>query len=151
MRTPRANPQSAAPLPVSAVTEITVRIASDREIIEARQHGRAMAVRLGFGTADRAMIAAAISELARNLLLFAERGHITVAVVEQASRHGLRIVASDSGPGIADIDVALEDGWSSAGRLGFGLAGVKRLMNEFSVTSTPGGGTTVTAIKWRTS
>ena len=96
-----------------------------------------------------ALIATAISELARNILTYAGEGEIEVAVEETAGRRGIRIVARDEGPGIADIGLALQDGYSTSRSLGIGLPGVRRLMDEFEVTSEPGSGTVVRATKWQ--
>ena len=95
------------------------------------------------------MVVTAVSELARNALLYAEAGDITVSLVQQDDKHGVSIVAKDNGPGIADIPQALQDGFSTAGRLGLGLPGVKRLMDDFEICSAPGMGTTVIARKWK--
>jgi serine/threonine-protein kinase RsbT len=129
---------------------IRVRIDSDQAIVEARQRGRALAEQAGFSVTDAAMIATAISELAQNALRYASHGRVSVKVAKQDGRLGLTIVASDRGPGIADVPRALEDGYSTSGGLGIGLPGVKRLMDEFAIASAPGRGTTVTTTKWKT-
>ena len=103
---------------------------------------------LGFPKTDLALIATAISELARNILTYAGEGEIEVAVEEAGGRRGLVIIARDHGPGIADISLALQDGYSTSRSLGIGLPGVRRLMDEFEVTSDPGSGTVVRAMKW---
>lgn len=128
---------------------IRVRVDSDRAIVEARQRGRALAERAGFGLTDLAIIATAISELARNALQYAKWGDIVVRCVEDGDRMGVLVMATDAGPGIANIAQALQDGYSSSGSLGLGLPGVKRLMDEFEISSEPGHGTTVIAKKWR--
>src|SRR2546428_10350927 len=101
-----------------------------------------MATELGFPTGDARLIATAISELARNIVSYARKGEITLKMVQALSRQGVLIIASDSGPGIQDIPQALRDGFSTSGSLGLGLPGVRRLMDEFEITSQPGGGTT---------
>lgn len=126
-----------------------VRVDSDRAIVEARQRGRAIAEQAGFSLTDLAIIATAISELARNALQYARWGDIIVRTVEDGDRVGVLVIASDAGPGIANIAQALQDGYSSSGSLGLGLPGVKRLMDEFEISSEPGRGTTVTTKKWR--
>jgi serine/threonine-protein kinase RsbT len=131
------------------VTEVRVRIESDRDIVEARQRGRELANHAGFGFTDLALIATAISELARNVLRYATTGEIVVRIVEGPSRTGIRITASDEGPGIADVSEALQDGFSTSGSLGLGLPGVKRIMDEFEITSELGRGTSVVATRWR--
>ena len=131
------------------LTEIRVRIDSDRAIVEARQRGRELANHAGFAFTDLAIIATAISELARNALLYANRGEIHIAMLEDGLRRGIRITAADDGPGISSVPQALQDGYSTSGSLGLGLPGVKRLMDDFHITSEVGRGTTVIAIKWR--
>jgi serine/threonine-protein kinase RsbT len=125
-----------------------IRIDSDTSIIEARHLGRTLAAEAGFGFTDLAMIATAISELARNVLRYATSGEMTLALVQQEGRTGLTITARDEGPGIPDVALALQDGYSTSGNLGLGLPGVKRLMDEFEISSAPGQGTTVIATKW---
>ncbi len=126
-----------------------IAIRADVDIISARQRGRDLGVELGFAKTDLALIATAISELARNILTYASRGEIEVAIEEAAGRRGLLVVARDQGPGIADIALALQDGYSTSRSLGIGLPGVRRLMDEFEVISEPGAGTIVRAMKWR--
>jgi serine/threonine-protein kinase RsbT len=132
-----------------AVGEIRVAINSDQDIVAARQKGRFLAGELGFSSGDATLIATAISELARNIVSYAGRGEITVKGIHASSRVGIQVVASDDGPGIADIRQALRDGFSTSGSLGLGLPGVRRLMDEFEITSQPGKGTMVAVKKWR--
>lgn len=129
--------------------EIGVAINSDQDIVLARQKGRAKAIELGFSSGDATLIATAISELARNIVAYAGRGQITLKVVNGLNRQGISVVASDEGPGILDVRQALRDGFSTSGSLGLGLPGVRRLMDEFEITSQPGRGTTVVVKKWR--
>ncbi len=124
-------------------------INSDQDIVLARQKGRAMAAELGFLSGDATLIATAISELARNIVTYAGKGHITLKGIQNSSHVGILVVASDHGPGIPDISQALRDGFSTSGSLGLGLPGVRRLMDEFEITSRPGGGTTVAVKKWK--
>ena len=124
-------------------------INSDQDIVTARQRGRALAIELGFSTGDATLIATSISELARNIVSYARRGEIILKAVHGSSRQGISIVAADSGPGIRDIRQAMRDGFSTSGSLGLGLPGVRRLMDEFEITSEPGHGTVVTVKKWR--
>jgi serine/threonine-protein kinase RsbT len=126
-----------------------VAINSDQDIVLARQKGRAMATELGFASGDATLIATAISELARNIVSYARKGEITLKTVNGLNRQGILLIASDSGPGIPDIRQALRDGFSTSGSLGMGLPGVRRLMDEFEITSQPGQGTTVTVKKWK--
>jgi len=132
-----------------SVGEIRVSINSDQDIVSARQKGRAMAMELGFSSGDATLIATAISELARNIVTYARKGHITLKGVQGSSRVGILVIASDEGPGILDIRQALRDGFSTSGSLGLGLPGVRRLMDEFEITSQPNLGTTVAVKKWR--
>ena len=129
--------------------EIRVSINSDQDIVLARQKGRALALDAGFSSGDATLVAAAISELARNIVSYARRGEITLTLVNSSSRQGLVITASDRGPGIPDIRQALRDGFSTSGSLGLGLPGVRRLMDDFQVNSELGRGTTVVAKKWK--
>jgi serine/threonine-protein kinase RsbT len=129
--------------------EIRVAIDSDQDIVAARQRGRALAIELGFSAVDATFIATAISELARNILVYAREGEITLRTVQGPNRRGIVVIASDNGPGISDVRQALRDGFSTSGSLGLGLPGVRRLMDEFEVTSQLGRGTTVTVRKWR--
>jgi serine/threonine-protein kinase RsbT len=126
-----------------------VAINSDQDIILARQRGRALATEMGFVATDATLIATAISELARNIVSYARSGEITLKVVNGSNREGLSIIASDSGPGIRDVHQAMRDGFSTSGSLGMGLPGVRRLMDEFEIVSTPGQGTTVAVKKWK--
>lgn len=128
--------------------EQVVQIATEADILSARQSGRAIAARLGFSQTDVTLIATAISELARNIVQYAGRGEIVLSVIEERSRAGLSIEARDRGPGIADVARALEDGFSTGGSLGLGLPGARRLLDELQVESEPGVGTVVRGTKW---
>jgi serine/threonine-protein kinase RsbT len=132
---------------VAGETQIPIDL--DVDIVRARREGRTLAAELGFSAVDATLIATAISELARNILMYAQHGEIVLRRVEQDGRCGLVVVARDHGPGIADTGQALRDGFSTAGRLGLGLPGVRRLMDEFEIVSGRGNGTEVTASKWR--
>jgi serine/threonine-protein kinase RsbT len=129
--------------------ECKVPINSERDIVVARQKGRAMATDLGFSLGDATLIATAISELARNIISYAEEGVIAMNVIYDSRREGLLIVASDEGPGISDLKLALRDGFSTSGSLGIGLPGVRRLMDDFDIASEPGHGTIVRVTKWK--
>ena len=131
------------------VGDIRVPIKSDQDLVLARQEGRALASRLGFSSVDATFIATAISELARNILAYAREGVITLRAIRDSSREGILVVASDDGAGIPDIRLALRDGFSTSGSLGLGLPGVRRLMDEFEITSRPGRGTNVKVKKWK--
>ncbi len=129
--------------------ELRVAIKADQDIVLARQNGRAMAIELGFSSGDATLIAAAISELARNIVAYAGQGEILLQPIHSSKVTGMRIVARDDGPGIRDISQAMRDGFSTSGSLGIGLPGVRRLMDEFEITSVPGRGTTVAVKKWK--
>lgn len=129
--------------------DVRVQIDSDRAIVEARQRGRELANHAGFSVTDLAIIATAISELARNALRYATRGQIAVRLLEDGSRRGIAIIASDDGPGISNVVQALQDGFSTSDSLGLGLPGVRRLMDEFDIESEIGRGTVVIAKKWK--
>lgn len=136
--------------------EIRISIASDQDILAARQKGRSLAAGLSFSPGGATLIATAISELARNIVTYAKRGEIRLKVVDGAARAGLeaqqgiQVVAHDEGPGIPDVPQALRDGFSTSGSLGLGLPGVRRLVDEFQIVSAENRGTTVTVRKWKT-
>ena len=132
-----------------AASEARVRIKSDTDIVTARSQGRTLATELGFSSGDSTLIATAISELGRNILSYAGQGDIFISAIDGSNRSGILIVASDRGPGIPDIHQALRDGYSTSGGLGIGLPGVRRLMDEFEITSVPKRGTTVKVKKWK--
>ena len=128
--------------------ELRIPIETDQDIVTARQEGRALAAQLSFSTSDLTVLAAAISELARNIVEYAKRGEVRVSLTERNGRRGVVVVARDDGPGIPDVTLALQDGYSTSGSLGLGLPGARRLMDEFEIQSAPGRGTTVTMRKW---
>ena len=128
--------------------EIRVPIVEDVDVVVARQEGRALAQELGMSASLQTMLATAISEVARNMYTYAARGEIALSVVVDGTRRGIQVIARDCGPGIPDIDLALQDGYSTAGSLGLGLPGARRLMDDFQVDSAPGRGTTVLMRKW---
>lgn len=128
--------------------DIRVPITSETDIVAARQKGRELAAAGGFSRTEQTLIATAISEVARNIVEYAKRGEIILSAVEQAGRRGMVVIARDEGPGIADPELAMRDGYSTAHGLGMGLPGAKRLMDEFDLLSTLGRGTTITMRKW---
>ncbi|GAA0452601.1 anti-sigma regulatory factor [Alkalibacillus silvisoli] len=128
-------------------TVSSVAIKKEWDIVAARQAGRQISQRLGFGSVDQARITTAISELARNIYLYAKEGEIIFDEVHDLPKVGLKIIAKDKGPGINDLSAAMKDGYSTSGGLGAGLPGVKRLMDEFDMESGDTG-TKVTVIKW---
>jgi anti-sigma regulatory factor (Ser/Thr protein kinase) len=129
--------------------EVRVPIISDADLVTARAEARAMAERLGFPRPDPTLIATAISEIARNIVVHVGRGEIILEPFGDADRYRLVVTARDEGPGIRDVEAALRDDYSARGGLGLGLAGARRLMDDFDVSSDPDTGTTVTMRKWR--
>ena len=123
-------------------------IRSGADIVAARQQGRNMAMRLGFSDVDQIVIATAISEVARNIVEYAQQGEISISPLQIGGRSGILIIARDQGPGIADINQAMQVGYTTGRGLGLGLPGSKRLMDEFEIKSAKGQGTTVTMKKW---
>lgn len=128
--------------------EVSVSIESDADIVTARQEGRQLAAAAGFSGADQTIVALAISEIARNIVSYAQRGKVSLSRMDEGGRRGILIVAQDDGPGIPDIDLAMRDGYSTAKSLGVGLPGARRVMDEFELVSALGKGTTVTMKKW---
>lgn len=129
-------------------TETHTPVRSTMDIVTARQCSRAMAVAVGFSGADVTLIAAAISEVARNIVDHAKEGELTLQVVVKEGRHGMHIVATDHGPGIPDVAEAMKYGYSTRRGIGMGLPGAKWLVDEFDIQSVVGRGTTVTMTKW---
>lgn len=126
----------------------SIEIQTEWDIVAARQLGRNEAKSTGFGTVDQARITTAISELARNIYLYAGKGRIEIESIKVGQRAGLLIIASDEGPGISDLQKVMEDGYTTSGGLGAGMPGVKRLMDDFQIETEVGTGTTITATKW---
>ena len=128
--------------------ESRVAIRSDADIVTALQQGRTLAHQLGFASSDLTVIATALSELGRNILTYAGSGAIVLRPTRAGNKHGRLVVARDQGPGIPDIALAMQDGYSTSNSLGLGLPGTRRLMDEFDIHSVVGRGTTVTVKKW---
>ena len=129
-------------------SEVRVPINAAPDVVLARKQARELAARLGFSMTDQTILATAVSEIARNIVRFAGKGVALIEMLDEP-RPGLRVTASDTGPGIADIEGALTDGYSTYNGLGMGLPGARRLMDEFTLVSEVGRGTTVTMTKWR--
>ena len=129
--------------------EARVRVTVDADVVTARQKGREIAARAGFTATELTVIATAISEIARNIVKFAQRGEIVIRMIDEPGRCGVTVVARDVGPGIVNVSDAMQDGYSTYRGLGLGLPGARRLMDEFDVASEVGKGTTVTMAKWR--
>ena len=127
--------------------ESSVDIITEWDIVAARQLGRNEVKDVGFGTVDQARITTAISELARNIYLYAGKGKIEIRQITEGNLRGLLVIASDKGPGIPDVRKVMEDGFTTSGGFGAGLPGVKRLMDEFKIETVLGEGTTISASK----
>jgi serine/threonine-protein kinase RsbT len=129
-------------------TDVVISIQADVDVLLARQKARALATPLRFSSSELTLIATAISEVARNIVSYAGRGEIVLRIEQRGPRRGLRVIARDQGPGIADIERAMEDGYSTSRSLGLGLPGSRRLMDEFEIASQLGEGTVITMVKW---
>jgi serine/threonine-protein kinase RsbT len=130
------------------VSEEIVPIKADVDVVVARQRARGLLSGWRFSGSELTLIATAISEVARNIVSYAENGEVVLRIVRRGQQRGLLVIARDRGPGIADIGRAMEDGYSTSRGLGLGLPGSKRLMDEFELVSEVGKGTEVTMIKW---
>jgi serine/threonine-protein kinase RsbT len=128
--------------------EVRIPINSEDDILTARQQARSLALKVGFWSVEQTFIAIAVAELALNILQYAGTGEIVLNEGEKHGTQGVVIVARDTGPGIPNPDLALQEGYSTSGGPGLGLPGAKRLMDEFELVSEVGKGTTVTMKKW---
>jgi anti-sigma regulatory factor (Ser/Thr protein kinase) len=126
-----------------------VLIESDRDLVDARAVARELALRLGFSRTDATLIATAISEIARNIVVHVGQGTVVMSPLLEEARYGVRVVAEDEGIGIRNVEAALEDGYAGRGGLGLGLSGARRLMDEFEIDTGADRGTRVTMTKWR--
>lgn len=131
------------------MSELRIAIEREVDIIAARQAGRQLAAQLGFSSTDQTLVATAISEVARNILIYAQRGEIVLAPISDGTRKGIEVIAADQGPGIENLELALRDGYSTKNSLGLGLPGARRLMDDFDLASELGRGTRVTMKKWK--
>jgi serine/threonine-protein kinase RsbT len=129
--------------------EVLVAIREDADLIVARAQGRELASRQGFSRTDATLIATAISEVARNIVVHAGHGEIVLRAVDDGRRVGLQVVARDQGPGIRDVEGLARRGFTAGHGLGLGLPGARRLVDDFEIVSASGSGTTVTMTKWR--
>jgi serine/threonine-protein kinase RsbT len=127
----------------------TIALRTSDDVVRARQAVRARAIEAGFGIVDQTKLVTAASEVARNTVDYGGGGTLRIEIVREGSRRGVQLTFSDNGPGIADIEQAMTDGYTSGGGLGLGLGGAKRLSNEFTIDSAPGKGTTVTLARWK--
>jgi serine/threonine-protein kinase RsbT len=126
-----------------------VAITTDADVVTARQRARSMGGELGFTSTDLTLLATAISEVARNITAYAGAGEVRLRIVRGTNgRQGIEVIAADEGPGIANVELALQDGYTTGGGLGLGLPGARRLVDEFELQTTLGEGTTVRLVKW---
>jgi serine/threonine-protein kinase RsbT len=128
--------------------EIRVAIRTDADVVTARQEARAMGARLGFSSTDLTLLATAISEVARNITTYAGEGEVLLRVLDENGRQGIEVLATDEGPGIEDVELAMQDGYTTGNGLGLGLPGTRRLVDEFNLQTVPGEGTAVRLVKW---
>jgi serine/threonine-protein kinase RsbT len=126
----------------------TVAVRAESDVVLVRQTVRGWAISLGFSLVDQTKLVTAASELARNTVVYGGGGTLTLEALEDGARRGLRLCFADEGPGIADLTLALADGYTTGGGLGLGLGGARRLSNEFDIDSAPGRGTRVTIARW---
>jgi len=130
------------------VDDVRVAIRTDADVVTARQEARTMGAGLGFSSTDLTLLATAISEIARNITTYAGEGEVALRVLNDTGRQGIEVVASDDGPGIEDVELAMQDGFTTGNGLGLGLPGTRRLVDEFELETAPGGGTKVRLVKW---
>ena len=124
-------------------------ISGQQDVVAVRQVVREWAVSMGFSLVDQTKVITAASELARNVIVYGGGGTLSLEALNDGSRRGLRLAFADQGPGIADVEAALRDGYTTGNGLGLGLGGAKRLSNEFQIHSQPGEGTRVVITRWR--
>jgi serine/threonine-protein kinase RsbT len=127
----------------------TLTIATDDDVVRARQHTRQRAVECGFGLVDQTKLVTAASELARNTLIHGGGGTMIVDVLNEGGRRGVRLTFVDAGPGIRDVEAALRPGFTTGSGLGLGLSGARKLVDQFSLDSRPGAGTHIVVVKWK--
>ena len=125
-----------------------VAIRTDADVVTARQEARTMGAALGFSSTDLTLLATAISEVARNITTYAGEGEVLLRVLHDGGRAGIEVVASDDGPGITDVELAMQDGYTTGNGLGLGLPGTRRLVDEFELDTEPGSGTRIRLVKW---
>jgi len=128
--------------------EVRVAIRSDADVVTARQEARTMGASLGFSSTDLTLLATAISEVARNITTYAGEGEVQLRLVSAGGREGIEVIAADEGPGIADVELAMQDGYTTGNGLGLGLPGTRRLVDDFELRTAPGAGTTIRLVKW---
>ena len=134
-------------MPTIKTDRLDIRLSDD--VVRVRQVTRTFAVESGLSLVDQTKIVTAASELARNALDYGGGGHLVAEIIENVGRRGVRLTFEDHGPGIADVDTALKDGFTTGKGMGLGLGGARRLSNEFHIDSKPGDGTRVTIVRWK--
>ena len=125
-----------------------VAIRTDADVVTARQEARTMGAALGFSSTDLTLLATAISEVARNITTYAGEGEVLLRVLHDSGRAGIEVVANDEGPGITNVELAMQDGYTTGNGLGLGLPGTRRLVDEFELETEPGVGTRIRLVKW---
>jgi serine/threonine-protein kinase RsbT len=143
---PQTNPEASVALPTRSEA---LPVRTQEDVVLVRQKVRAFAIEEGFKLVDQTKVVTAASELARNTFIYGGGGTARVEIIESNGRRGIRVVFEDHGPGIADVDLAMKDGYTTGGGLGLGLSGAKRLCNDFELHSQPGEGTQVTITRWK--
>jgi serine/threonine-protein kinase RsbT len=133
---------------MSSMRSGTFAIRSEQDVVLGRQAVRKLALECGLRLVDQTKLVTAVSELARNAVIYGGGGDMDWSIVEEGARKGVQLVFRDNGPGIADIKQAMTDGWTSGNGLGLGLAGARRLVDQFDIQSAPGQGTRITITKW---
>ena len=134
---------------MAVVDRLLQQIQSSEDVVRVRQAARERAVAQGFSLVDQTKLVTAASELARNTLEYGGGGEVSIEVLNDGMRKGVRLTFIDQGPGIVDLDLALKDGYTTGNGLGLGLSGARRLSNEFDIQSKPGEGTRVAITRWR--
>ena len=128
--------------------DVRVAIRTDADVVTARHEARAMGARLGFTSTDLTLLATAISEVARNVTTYAGEGEVILREIRDGARAGIEVVCADEGPGIADVELAMQDGYTTGNGLGLGLPGTRRLVDEFELETERGAGTRIRLVKW---
>lgn len=131
------------------LNKVVMTIAREIDVIPFRNRVKEYAAKIGMGLVNQTKLITSASEIARNMLKYAKGGKVIIEVVNRGRENGIRLVFKDEGPGIADVDQAMKDGFSTTNSLGLGLPGTRRLVSEFKIESEVGKGTTVTVIKWK--
>ena len=134
---------------MTAAWNESLPLISEQDVVLARQAIRKAAQQIGLSIVDQTKIVTAVSELARNAVVYGGGGRLKWEIVSNNGKQGLRLTITDEGPGIEDLTLAMKDGWTTGSGLGMGLPGAKRLVNEFEIMSKPGAGTTVIVTRWK--